>query len=78
MSLFHPINEPAKYILDTPPAITGKPPGLKILSGNMEGFTFPILSTCRNPSYAASIIPPSELENTSGIVESAKGLIASP
>jgi hypothetical protein len=43
------------------------------LSGNIDGFTFPLLSTCRKPRDAAS-----KLENTSSIVERAKGPIANP
>ena len=39
------VNAPAKYVLGAPPAITGNPPGPKILSDKIEGLTFPYLST---------------------------------
>ena len=36
---------PCEIVFGAPPAITGNPPGPKILSDNIEGLTFPYLST---------------------------------
>ncbi len=46
--------------------------------GSIEGFTFPNLSICRKPRDAASIIPPSKLENMSGMAERANAPMANP
>ncbi len=64
--------------LDTPPAITGNPPVPNNRLGSIDGFTFPNLSICKKPRDAASMIPPSKLENMSGMVERANAPMANP